>query len=535
MHKRVAISFFGLMLIFGILVINIGIIGLNIGSTATTKSTSSKSVALGNSRGMIYDTKMRRLVNSESQTFTVCLPTTNALNTVLSFVQEGEKSTIYENMTNGKVSVIESSKKFDSQDIRSTEVINRYSVNQPCVHLIGHLDENGNGAMGLEKTYDNYLSQQSGEILAKWNVDALGHILFGEGIEIVKNNYLSPAGIQLTIDLDIQRIAENALLHHNIVKGACVILDADTCEILASASIPEFNPYNLSADIQNADSPFINRALTPYTVGSVFKPFVAVSAIESNIDFTYNCKGSIQVNGTTFKCNNEVAHGYIDMNSAMEKSCNTYFIALGQQVGAEKILTLCSSLGLGKSVELADNFYLKSGILPSSESISSQQSLANLCFGQGELLVSPLQMAVAYACFANGGHYRAPTLMKGIIDKNGNTIQKVHLPEKYKVLNESTVNKIDEILESVVSNGNASKAYSEIITNHGKTATAQSGWFENGREITHTWFCGYFTHKDKTYVVVIFKEDGTSGGVDCAPVFKEVSENIVKIENDFVE
>ena len=215
----------------------------------------------------------------------------------------------------------------------------------------------------------------------------------------------------------------------------------------------------------------------------------------------------------------------------MEVSCNTFFIALGQQVGVEKTLTLCASLGLGKSVELADNFYLKSGILPSSESINSPQSLANLCFGQGELLVSPLQMAVAYACFANDGYYRAPTLMKGIIDKNGNIIQKVRLPEKYKVLNESTIHTLDKILESVVSNGNAKRAYSEFVVNHGKTATAQSGWYEDGREITHTWFCGYFNHNNKTYVVVIFKEDGSSGGVDCAPIFKEISENIVKMGN----
>lgn len=527
MHKRVVLSYLGLMLVFGILIANIGIIGLNIGSTATSKSTSSKMVTLGTSRGMIYDSEMRRLVNSESQNFTVCLPTTNAFNTISNSITDDEKSVIYENMTNGKASVFKSSEKFNLQDIRSTDVINRYVVNQPCVHLIGHLDENNKGAMGLEKAYDNYLSQQGGEIKATWSVDALGHILLGEGIEFTKENYLSPAGIQLTIDLDIQRIAENALIYNNVDKGACVILDADTCEILASASIPEFNPYNLSADIQNADSPFINRALTPYTVGSVFKPFVAASAIESNIDFTYNCTGSIDVNGTIFRCNNSTAHGFLNLKTAMEQSCNTYFIALGQQVGAEKTLTLCASLGLGKNVELADNFYLKSGILPSSESITSPQALANLCFGQGELLVSPLQMAVAYACFANDGYYRAPTLMKGIIDKNGNIIQKVHLPEKYKVLNESTIHTLDKILESVVSNGNAKRAYSEIVVNHGKTATAQSGWYEAGREITHTWFCGYFTHNNRTYVVVIFKEDGTSGGVDCAPVFKEISENIV--------
>ena len=516
------------MVIFGLLIINLGVIGLNLDTSTASQKSNEKSVVLGTSRGMIYDYNMKRLVNTDPHNITICLPTTDAFNTISDFVTDDEKSVIYENISNGKVSVFNSLQTFDEKHIRSTDIFNRYSENQPCVHLIGHLDENGKGAMGLEKAYNNYLAQQSGEIRAKWNVDALGHILLGESIKFEKDGYLSPAGIQLTIDLEIQRIAENALLHHNIGKGACVVLDADTCEILATASVPEFNPLDISADLKNDDSPFINRALTPYTVGSIFKPFVAVSAIESNIDLSYNCTGSIEINGTVFRCNNSVAHGLLNLKSAMEVSCNTYFIALGQKIGVEKIITLCSSLGFGKGVELADNFNLKSGNLPLSESINSPQALANLCFGQGELLASPIQMGVAYACFANGGYYREPTLMKGIVDKNGDIIQKVNLPSKYRVLNGSTIKETDNILESVVSNGNASKAYSEMVINHGKTATAQSGWFENGREITHTWFCGYFSYNNKTYVVVIFKEDGTSGAVDCAPVFKEISENIVE-------
>ena len=517
------------MLIFGFLIVNLGVIGLNLNTSTSSQKTNEKSFVISTSRGMIYDCKGRRLVNNDSQNITVCLPTTNAFNTISKVLTDEEKSKIYENMSNGKTSVFYTTQKFSENDICSTDIVTRYSSNQPCVHLIGHLDETGKGAMGLEKAYENYLSQQSGKLSAKWYTDALGHILLGESIKFKKDNYLSPAGIQLTIDLDIQRIAENALFHQNIEKGACVVLDADTCEILASASIPEFNPLDLSKSLTSNDSPFLNRVLTPYSVGSVFKPFVASVALECNIDFEYNCTGSIDVNGTVFRCHNSVAHGYSTLKSAMENSCNTYFIALGQKLGAENLLKLCSSLGFGKSIELADNFNLKSGILPSVESITSQQALANLCFGQGEMLISPVQMAVAYACFANGGYYREPTLMKGIIDKNGNIIQKVNLPSKYRVLNDSTIKQIDNILESVVANGNANKAHSEIVTNHGKTATAQSGWFENGREITHTWFCGYFSDNNKTYVIVIFKEDGTSGATDCAPVFKEISENIVNI------
>lgn len=526
MHKRVALAFFTMMAVFGLLVVNMALIVIDTEISPSSQSTNTRSTVLSTSRGMIYDCNMKRLVNSSSRYITVCLPTTDALNSISKSVTEEEKSKIYENMTAGKVSLLTTSEIFDQAHLKSIQITDRYSYNQPCVHLIGHLDENDEGAMGLEKAYNSFLSQQSGELKAIWGVDALNHVLYGDGITTENNGYLSPAGIQLTIDLEIQQIAENVLAEFQIGKGAAVVIDSETAEILACASVPEFNPLDLSTAITSEDSPFINRATTPYSVGSVFKPFVATTAIENNVDFTHNCTGSIEVNGTVFNCSDSTAHGIVNITSAMEKSCNTYFIALGQKIGSYDLLSLCEDFGLGKSVELADNMYLKAGKLPSAESISSPQALANLCFGQGELLISPVQMAVAYCAFANDGYYREPTLMKGIVDKNGEIIQKVRLPEACRIISDGTAQSLDEILESVVTNGNAKRAYSEFSECHGKTATAQSGWYEEGVEINHTWFCGYFTVNDKKYVAVIFKEDGVSGSVDCAPVFKELAERV---------
>ncbi len=530
MHKRIALAFFSLIAVFGLLVSNIGIIMLNTGISPSSQSGSTKSAVLATSRGMIYDTNMKKIVNSDSNSVTVCLPTQSALNTVKNSLNDNQLKELYDNTKNGKISIFEIPDAFQNSFAKSVTKVERYSNNQACVHLIGHLDENGQGVMGLEKAYDSYFSRFSGELKAVWSADAVGNILLGEGINFESNNYLSPAGIQLTIDLDFQKIAENALINNEIDKGAVIILNSYTNEILAMVSVPEFNPNDISADIENENSPFINRAITPYSVGSVFKPVVSACALENNIQMTYECNGSITVNGTTFKCSNNNAHGVVDMNSAMEQSCNCYFIALGQKLNIEKFVNLCGDFGFGKALELADNFTTKSGNLPPADSINSPQSLGNLSFGQGELLASPLQLAVAYSCFANGGYYRPPTLMKAIIDENGKAIQKVQLPESYQILNKSTVNEIDKILMNVVFNGNGKKAYSDQTLNHGKTATAQSGWYRNGREINHTWFCGYFSTDDTTYTVVVFKDDGKSGSTDCAPVFKDISEGISSIK-----
>ncbi len=530
MYKRIGIAFSLLIFVFGILISNLGIIMLKTGISPSSQSTGTKSVVLSTSRGMIYDTNMKKIVNNTTTNTTVCLPTQQALNALKNSLDDNQLKELYSNAKSGKISIFETTDTFRDSHTKSVASVKRYSDNQPCVHLIGHLDETGQGAMGLEKAYNSYLSNFSGELKAVWSTDAIGNILLGEGIEFEGNGYLSPAGIQLTIDLNIQEIAERSLVESNIDKGAVVILNAFTNEILAMASAPVFNPDNISADMNNQNSPFINRAITPYSVGSVFKPMVSACALENNIHLTYECNGSITINGTTFKCSNNNAHGTVDMNSAMEQSCNCYFIALGQKLNIEKFINLCGDFGFGKALELADNFNTKSGNLPSADSMKSPQSLANISFGQGDLLASPLQLAVAYSCFANGGYYRPPTLMKAIIDENGKAIQKVKLPEGYRVLNNSTVKEIDRILVNVVLNGNGKKAYSGQTVNHGKTATAQSGWYENGREINHTWFCGYFTANDTTYTVVIFKDDGKSGSTDCAPVFKDISDGISGIK-----
>ena len=471
---------------------------------------------------------MKKLVNSQSESITVCLPTTDALKLVSQHITEENKKKLYDNMTNYKVSILNTEKNFDETNVKTVQIINRYSINQPCVHVIGHLDENGNGANALERAYNAYLSMHNGELKAKWNVDAQGRILLGNGIEFESDNYLSPAGIQLTIDLEIQQIAENLLLQNNVSKGAIVVLNGNTSEILSCASIPEFNPLNLGEAMDNEDSPFINRGFTPYSIGSVFKPIVAIAAIESNIEIQHTCTGSIEIGGTVFRCSNNTAHGNIDMKSAMEQSCNTYFIELGQIVGIDKILSICSALGIDKSFEIADNYHVKSGTLPQKNTVNSPASLANISFGQGELLASPIHMATAYASIINGGYYREPIIVKGIIDKNGNAIQKATVNDGYRVFNTSTASKINSILHSVVINGNGYRAKSQLVDTYGKTATAQSGWFENEREINHTWFCGYFTINNTDYVAVIFKEDGISGAVDCAPIFKELAESIYK-------
>ena len=358
MHNRVAALFFSLMVIFGILILNIFFIGIDLKISEAAQVVNKKSITLDTSRGMIYDCNMQKIVNTNNYNQTICLPLSENVNKVFPYLANDEKTKFYSNLAEGKISILSLNNEFDDDTIKTITLSRRYLDTQPCVHLIGHLDSEGKGAMGLEKAYNSYLSQNSGTMKARWSVNALGHVIYGEKLEFVGENYLSPSGIQLTIDLDIQKIAESVLLENNVQKGAVVIMNAHTSEILASASIPIFNPNDLAKSINDENSPFINRAMSAYSVGSIFKPITASVAIENNIDLIYNCVGSINIGGTVFSCNNGTAHGMVNMQSAMEKSCNSYFIALGQKVGGEKLISLCKDLGFGEKAELADNFYL---------------------------------------------------------------------------------------------------------------------------------------------------------------------------------
>ena len=527
MYKRASLAYFFMMIFWGILILNLGFLSLNMNTINASYITNYKSQEISTLRGEIYDRNMMKLVNNNENYITVCLPLNESYNKVKPYITDDLSNTLSENIKTNKVTLLPLPIRFNEKHIKTVKYNERYDDNQLCVHLIGHLNNDGNGALGLEKSYNKYLNMCQKNLKVKWDVDAMGHILLGNSIKIDDKDYKNKSGIQLTIDKKIQEILENALLQHNIDKGCGVILDGETSEILAMASFPKFNPNNILESLKSNDSAFLNRAISSYAIGSVYKPIVLASALEHNIKLNTYCNGQLNVNGTTFCCNNFTEHGYVNMKLALEKSCNCYFIRLGQIVGKENLLAMSSSFGFGNDFEICDNMILQKGILPKINEINSEQALANLSFGQGKLTTSPLHLALVYSVFANGGYFRPPTLMRGIIDENGEKIEGVILPEKTRIISEITANKIDEYLESVVNNGTGKNAHSNLSVNHGKTATAQSGWYDNHREILHTWFCGYFRNKGKIYTIVIFKEDGFSGATDCAPIFKTIQEKIL--------
>lgn len=453
--------------------------------SSTSASNGAVEEIYGSNRGLIFDRNMKKIVETDNKVLT------------------SQVSTNY---------------KF--------KVPQRYADNQILEHIIGYTDSEGRGISGIEKDYNDFFNGINNNIKIKYYKDAQGRILKGKGINKDESEVCNNSGVCLSIDFDIQSFCEG--FESKMKKGAIIVSDSNSGEILSLVSFPSFNPNRLSDYINRKDYPFLNRAISNYNVGSVYKVVICMVALESGIseDYTYNCKGHINCSNVRFNCHNLKGHGKLNMKNALAKSCNTYFISLAQKIGAESIIKMSKKLGLDKSVFLSNSIVSDKGNLPETQSLYSPAALANLSFGQGELLETPLNISTVYSTIANKGFYVEPSILKcKLLD--GKVKQEYEKSKKVRVISSLTANKINSFLEYTVNNGTGINAKLENGVSAGKTATAQTGKFIKGKEILISYFVGYITTKDDNkYTILVMKENGSSGSGDCAPIFKEIGEYI---------
>lgn len=496
-----------------------------------------KSVGISNSgllletasvRGTVYDCNMKPLTNAEYKFTAIVKPTQKAASVLEKELDEEEFEAVRERILSGKPAVVGvGSKKCENSDVKVVSTPERY-LPLAC-HIIGYTDYSGSGVSGAEKAFDGILSASEKRCYARVETDAHGRVFLGEEIE-ASDVYAPVSGVMLTIDRNIQQIVEAALEGSDSNCAAAVVIDVNSGAIRACASRPHYDQYDIASVLNNPDSPLINRAFLPFSVGSVFKPVVAAAALENGIgtDFSYECTGSVSVNGVVFNCHKDEGHGKIDMKQAVANSCNTYFIALARRVGAERIIETASAFGFGRETVFANGMKSSAGNLPSEDEIDSLAALANLSFGQGALTATPVQICAMYAAIANGGIYVEPYLAEGTVDENGTLEKFISDRAGNRIISQTTANVLKEFLVAVVEEGSGIRAKSETVVCGGKTATAQTGRSENGEEIYNAWFAGFCPAHRPEYAIVILKENGGEGALSCAPLFKKIAENIPK-------
>ncbi len=382
-----------------------------------------------------------------------------------------------------------------------------------AVHLIGCLDHSEHGAKGLEKYYDTTLSATVPAYTLAYLSDANNRSLpGGDGIRIIPPATKQSA-IYLTLDYDIQKTLEETFNRHHIVKGAAVILDVATNQILASASRPLYDPQNLTQTFGFNDNQ-LERALGSeyrYYPGSTFKIATAIAALESHasaLDQSFTCNNESPYN----KCPR--VHGEVDLLRGLKVSCNNYFIHLGESLGRDTlekyfIDTLHFSLEPGKNFD-------------------SFSAIANGVIGQELIRVSPWQMAQLIAIIANNGYgwqTEAPwqEQIVSALEVEG-TLQEHSFEQQYvQMISAETAQILQKDLKAHVDFPDGAH-----LTYAGKTGTPEISAADGTKKYL-AWYVGYYPAEQPKYAVAIVIEEmfgvpeaELSGGKYALPLFEDL-------------
>ena len=209
---------------------------------------------------------------------------------------------------------------------------------------------------------------------------------------------------------------------------------------------------------------------------------------------------------------------------ALEKSCNGYFIRLGQALGADAVRAMAEQLGFGQAIPLTDALHTAAGVLPEREALASSGAYANFCFGQGELLASPLQVAAMMNTIACGGICRTPLLLETTLDETtGTPLAALSHVRSRRVLTKRTAAALQALLAGVVAGGTGHEAALPGQTAAGKTGTAQTGQFSGGTELKNYWFAGFVPAEHPRYTIVVLQDTQAEPAFSSAAIFARVA------------
>ncbi len=492
-----------------------------------TRSNNGYVLNVGRVRGTVFDRNLLPLTNNKQCIIAAVLPTPRAITAISSILKGEELQGVLKRLQSGKPALVELTEEVECEGIICLNVY-KNSNDANASHLIGYTDSTGHGVAGVQKAYDDLLYSDD-NISIFFPSDANERLLVGEQAEITYNDSVLNSGVALTIDRDIQTLCEKSM---QVVKsGAAVIVEVGSGKIRAMVSKPNFNPNNIAQYLDGQDSPLVNKALSSYNVGSIFKPCVAAALLEQNIykSFVCDCRGSVVIDNHTFACHDISGHGRVNLSDALRYSCNSFFYTVSQKIGADSIYNMARSLNFGSGFDLG-RIYSPSGSIDSLSTLkSSKTSLANLSIGQGRLLLSPVSVISLYQAIADGGQYYAPTVVEGRVD--GGVLIKNPSNKPTRVMSESTADSLKRYLIDAVNFGTGIKAKPELCTAAGKTATAQTGIKKQGKSIENSWFCGFFPAENPKYAVAILIEDEDKNGTTGAPIFKLIADCITDYEN----
>lgn len=483
-------------------------------------------ICASGTNGTIFDRQLRPLNNSERAYEAVIVPKTADEEEYIAYALDKEQFS--EDFARGEPFVFSCKANTpESDSVTVFTIPQRYSDDQSAQHIVGYTSGN-KGVTGVEEAYDTILRSADSENSVTYSIDGFGRVLIGDGKKVQRSN-AEKAGVVTTIDSDIQRICEK--YGRSSGRGAVVIADVETGDILGMASFPDYSANELEKAMNDERSPLINRCLCSYSVGSVFKLVTACEAIEEEKSYyDYECTGCINVDGQRFNCHELAGHGLQSMTKAMTNSCNTYFISLSRELDARRFREKAYELGFGKETYLCESMIGSAGVLPTLRQLEIPAEMANFSFGQGKLTATPLQITQLVCAIAGGGEMPVLRLIKGIT-LDGKSIANEKTPQLSRVFSRRTAEQLRQMMISAIRDNRESNARSDVIAVGAKTSTAQTGRLDDkGEELCHAWISGFFPADSPKYALTVLVEDGGYGNKSAAPIFIRIAEKVTKLK-----
>ena len=397
------------------------------------------------------------------------------------------------------------------------------------------------GKMGIEYFWENELKGQSGK--KSIEVDAIGK----EKKILGRQEAIDGHNLVLSLDVRVQHKLEEILLAHleklNLNRAAAIIMDPRNGEMLALISLPFYNNNMFAQGISAAeyndlinrpDNPLFNRCVSgEYPSGSTIKPVIAAAALEEGIITEHtivNSVGGITIGQWFFPDWLSGGHGRTNVRRALAESVNTFFYYIGggyenfKGLGVDRIVEYAKLFGLSAQtgIDLAGE---SSGLLPTrawKEEVKGERwyigDTYHLAIGQGDLLVTPLQVAAYTSVFANGGSLYRPHFIKAILSSDDKLIREVDTePVRRNFIDPYNIEIVRQGLRQAVTSGSARRLQSVGVEMAGKTGTAQ--WSSKNKP--HAWFTGFAPYDDPELVITILIEEGGEGSETAVPIAEE--------------
>lgn len=512
-----------LVLLAGVVLCRTYWVGQQAAYAASAGGQTVQTLDLPRARGDFYDRNGRKLTGTQAQHYALCIPGDDGYTALFPYVGYRQQGILYDRRNLAAPFLIEVDRDLSPLGIACAAVPLHEVHTAP--HLLGYLNGEGRGVAGLERAYDALLAASGDKRTVSCVLSAQSRLLAGTSPVWAITEKGTGQGVRLTLDADLQRACE-ALAALTMPRGCILVMDTASGEVLASVSAPAFDAQNVAASIRADDTSLINRPFAAFSAGSVFKVVLAAAAYEQGLDwFTHDCTGELEVAGQTYRCAQGRAHGEVNLRGALEQSCNTYFIELGQLLGAETLRAKAAAFGFGTAAKIAPGLSTAAGTLPDAEALANPGQLATFSFGQGALTVTPLQITAMMNTVANGGVYLTPRFVQGVTDAEGALAQPADEPAVRTVCDAATARVLRSMLASVVTDGIGRDAQPAHGTAGGKTGTAQTGQYNaDGEELLNYWFTGFYPADAPQYTITVMQDGILKPETSSAVIFARITE-----------